>query len=149
MVRIKAVAKKEFLHVIRDIRTLILIIAMPLIQLVLYGYAIDTDVKHLATALFDEDQTYLSRRLVEAFRESAYFDNKEYVQSQEALRLVLDRGKVKTGLHIPPNFTKDLLAGRNASLQLLIDGTDSNPANAALNTSRAIVTAFMQNEGLV
>jgi len=149
MFRIKAVAWKEYLHIIRDKRTLVMIILMPLIQLVLYGYAINTDVKHMATAVYDEDQTYFSRRLIEAFRESAYFDIDERIQSPEAMRRLLDRGKVVVGLHIPPNFTKDVLAGRSADLQLVIDGTDSNPANAALNTSRAVVAAFLEKEGLV
>jgi ABC-2 type transport system permease protein len=126
-----------------------IIIMMPFIQLMIYGYAINTDVKHLATILYDEDQSPVSRRLVNAFRESAYFDFVQPVQSPQALRRALDLGKVKVGLHIPSGFARDLLAGRQAALQLLVDGSDSNPANVALNTSQAIVTAFMQREGLV
>ena len=149
MERIKAIARKEFLHILRDRRTLMLIILMPFMQLTIYGYAINTDVKHLATAVYDEDQTPLSRRLIEAFEQSAYFAMTQRVQTPEALRRAIDKGRVKAGLHIPPDFSKDLLAGRQAQLQLLIDGTDSSPANAALNTSQAIVTAFMQQEGLI
>lgn len=149
MQRIRAIIRKEFLHVLRDRRTLTLVVLMPFLQLTIYGYAINTDVKHLATALYDEDHTPLSRRLVQAFEQSAYFDVRRRVQSSDALRHALDRGQVKVGLHIPPDFTKDLLAGRQATLQLLIDGTDSNPANTALNTSQAIVTSFLQQERLV
>jgi ABC-2 type transport system permease protein len=144
-----AVVQKEILHILRDRRTLILIVMMPLVQLAIYGYAIDTDVKHIATVLYDEDGTPMSRRLVSAFERSDYFDFKHRVSSQAQIKKLLDRGDVKAGLHIPPDFTKDLLAGRRANLQLLIDGTDSNPANTALNTGQSIVQNFVQREGLV
>jgi ABC-2 type transport system permease protein len=149
MKNIKAIAKKEFLHIIRDRRTLMMVVFMPLVQLLIYGYAINTDVKHLSFYVYDEDQKYLSRRLIDAFEQSAYFDIKKRVTSADQLYQALDRGRAKAGILIPPNFTKDLLAGRGPKLQLLIDGTDSNPATVALNTSQAIVTAFMQKEGLV
>ena len=149
MKNIKAIAIKEFLHIIRDRRTLRLIIMMPLLQLTIYGYAINTDVKHLATVVYDQDKTYLSRRLVDSFRESAYFDINWQATSAQQLYSYLDRGYAKAGLMIPPDFTKDILSGRGANLQLLIDGTDSNPAIAALNTSGAIVTNFMQKENLI
>ncbi len=123
-----------------------MIVLMPLMQLLIYGFAINTDVKHLATVVYDQDQTYLSRRLVNAFEQSAYFDIKQKVPTAKSLYQALDRGKVKAGLLIPPNFTKDFLSGRGVDLQLLIDGTDSNPANVALSTSQAIVAAFGQKE---
>ncbi|MBI5298891.1 MAG: ABC transporter permease [Deltaproteobacteria bacterium] len=149
MKRIRAVLKKEFLHIIRDKRTLLLIVLMPLMQLILYGYAINTDVKHMAMAVYDEDQTSLSRRLINSLVASDYFDVYLNAKSQTEIKKGLDRGNIKAGLHIPPNFTKDLLAGRKAGLQLLVDGTDSNPANTALNTSQAIVGNFMEKERLV
>lgn len=149
MQRIRAVFWKEVLHILRDPRTLALIIMMPAMQLIIYGYAIETDIKHIRTVLYDEDQTPLSRRLIDSFVQSSYFDMTLKVQSSEELQKALDRGEVKAGLHIPSNFSKDLLANRQVALQLLIDGTDSNPANTALNTSRAIVTAFMQKEDLI
>ncbi len=149
MNRIKAVAKKEFLHILRDKRTLGLVVMMPLFQLIIYGYGINNDVKHLATVLYDEDQTSLSRRLVEAFVQSSYFEIARRVDSPKEFRHVLDKGTARAGIHIPPDFTKNLLAGRGSELQLAIDGTDSNPATTALNTSRAIVQVFMQKEGLI
>jgi ABC-2 type transport system permease protein len=148
MERIKAVLKKEFIHVRRDRRTLMMIILMPLIQLIIYGYAINMDVKHMSTVVYDEDQSPLSRRLMESFEQSAYFDIHLRVHSFEELRHALDRGDAKAGLHIPPDFAKDVLSGRKAQLQMLIDGTDSNPATTALNTSQAIVLSFLQREGL-
>ncbi len=149
MRNIKAIMTKEFIHILRDRRTLMLIVVMPFIQLLIYGYAVNTDVKHLSTVVYDQDQTYLSRRLVDSFQQSAYFDINYRAASAQELHRYLDRDKVKAGIVISSNFTKDLLAGRPADLQLLIDGTDSNPANVALSTSQAIVTGFMQKEGLV
>ncbi len=149
MGRISAVARKEWLHIIRDRRTLMMIVTMPLFQLIIYGYGINSDVKHLATVVHNEDQTPLSRRLIESFEQSSYFDVVKQVHTPADFRRVLDRGEAKAGLHIPPEFAKDLLAGRSAPLQLAIDGSDSSPANTALNTSRAIVQAFMQKERLV
>lgn len=149
MQAIKAIIQKEILHIIRDRRTLILIVMMPLVQLAIYGFAINTDVKHIETALYDEDQTALSRRLVTAFEQSAYFDIRHRAATSGEMKQALDRGKARVGIHIPPNFTKNLYAGRGANLQLLIDGTDSNPANTALNTGQSIVLAFVQREGLI
>ncbi len=126
-----------------------MIVLMPLIQLLIYGYAINMDVKHLALVVYDQDQTYLSRRLIAAFQQSAYFDVKENLQDATSLRRSLDRGKAKAGLLIPPDFTKEILSGRGVNVQLLIDGTDSNPANVALSSSQAIVSAFVQKEGLL
>lgn len=149
MPRIKAIARKEMIHLLRDKRTLVLIALMPFMQLITYGYAINTDVKHLPTAVYDQDRTSMSRRLTEAFEQSAYFDITDRPGSFEAVREAVDRGRVKAGLIIPPGFMKDLLAGRATELQLVIDGTDSNPANTAMNTSQAIVTQYMLRQGLL
>lgn len=149
MSRVWAIAKKEVIHIFRDRRTLMLIVMMPFIQLVTYGYAINTDVKHLATVVYDQDQTSLSRRLLDAFEQSAYFDIEKRTNDFKELHRQIDLGKAKAGIVIPPNFAKDLYSNRPANLQILIDGTDSNPANTALNTGQAVVTRFMQNEDLV
>ena len=149
MKNIKAIAYKEFIHIIRDRRTIMLVVLMPFIQLMIYGYAVNMDVKHLSTVIYDEDRTYLSRRLIDSFQHSGYFDVMKKVDSKDDLYRAIDRGKAKAGLMIPPGFTKDILSGRGAKLQLLIDGTDSTPANVAMNSSQAIVSSFMQREGLV
>jgi len=149
MKNIKAIAIKEFIHITRDRRTLMMIILMPLMQLMIYGYGINTDVKHMKTVIYDEDRTSMSRRLVQSLEQSGYFDIRRHASSAGELYEAIDRGKAKAGLLIPPDFMKDALSGRSANLQMLIDGTDSNPANTALNTSQAIVSHFMQSEGLV
>lgn len=146
---IKAVAIKEFIHIFRDRRTLMVIVFMPFMQLMLYGFAVNMDVKHLATAVYDQDKTYMSRRLTDAFVQSAYFDIVEQVDSKEEMRHVIDHGKAKVGLVIPPTFTRDALSGKGAQLQLLVDGTDSTPANTAVSASQSVVLSFMQTEGLI
>jgi len=148
MHNIKAVAIKEFLHLFRDKRTLSLIVFMPFVQLMIYGYAVNTDVKHLATAVYDQDRTYLSRRLVDTFVQSAYFDVVENVNSLGEMRKLIDRGKVKTGLIIPPKFSRDVLSSKGTQVQLIIDGTDSNPANAAL-ADQSVDHRVLRAEGRV
>lgn len=149
MRNIRAIAFKEIIHILRDRRTLTLIILMPMMQLMIYGYGVNTDVKHLPTYVYDQDRTYLSRRLVDAFTQSDYFTVKAQATSLSQVYLALDRGLAKSALVIPPNFTGDLLKKKGAQVQLLIDGTDSTPATVALNSAQAIVNAFMQNQGLV
>ncbi len=149
MRNIKAVAIKEFIHVLRDRRTLMMVIFMPLMQVTIYGYGINTDVKHLRTYVYDQDKTYLSRRLITAFEQSDYFTVQKQADSQQEMQKGLDRGWAQAALVIPPQFTADVLKNKGPGVQLLIDGTDSNPANVALNSSQAVVTHFLQTEGLV
>jgi ABC-2 type transport system permease protein len=149
MRNIRAIAYKEVIHILRDRRTLMLIILMPMMQLMIYGYGINTDVKHLPTYVYDQDRTYLSRQLIDAFTQSDYFTVKTQATSLSQVYAALDKGLAQSALVIPPHFTGDLLKKKGAQVQLLIDGTDSTPANVALNSSQAIVSAFMQNQGLV
>jgi ABC-2 type transport system permease protein len=146
---IRAIAKKEFIQISRDRRTLALIIIMPIMQLMIYGYGINTDVKHLPTYVYDQDRSYLSRRLVNAFTQSDYFTVKAQAGSLHEAYSALDRGLAQSALVIPPDFTANLVKKKTAQVQLIIDGSDSTPANVALNSSQAIVNAFMQNEKLI
>lgn len=149
MRNIKAIAYKEVIHIMRDRRTLMMVVFMPLLQVMIYGFGINTDVKHLRTYVYDQDRTYLSRRLVSSFEQSEYFTVLKQADDMAAVRHALDKGKAQAGLIIPAKFTADVLKGKGAQVQLLIDGTDSNPANVAMNSSQAIVSNFMQKEGLV
>ena len=146
---IKAIAYKEFIHVLRDRRTLALLIIMPLMQLMIYGYGINTDVKHLPTYVYDQDRSYLSRRLINAFTQSDYFTVNTQATSLAQVYKALDKGLAQSALVIPPDFTANLVKKKTTQVQLIIDGTDSTPANVALNSSQAIINAFMQNEKLI
>lgn len=149
MRNIRAIAYKEFIHVMRDRRTLTLLIVMPMMQLMIYGFGINTDVKHLPTYVYDQDRSYLSRRLVNAFTQSDYFTVTKHAASLPEVYAALDKGQAQSVLVIPPDFSENLVKKKIADLQLLIDGTDSTPANVALNSSQAIVNAFMQSEKLI
>ncbi len=146
---IKAIANKEVIHILRDRRTLMMVILMPVLQVLIYGYGINTDVRHLSTYVLDEDKTYLSRRLVDSLEHSEYFQVVNHVQSIAQVKAGLDKGKAQAALVIPPDFTENILKKKQTQLQLLIDGTDSSPANVALNASQAIVNNFMQKEELI
>jgi len=149
MRNIKAVMFKEIIHILRDRKTLILIAVMPLMQLMIYGFGVNTDVKHLRTYVYDQDQTYLSRRLVDSFVRSDYFSIEQKAGSLAEVSAGLNKGLAQVAIIIPPKFTADILKKRGSELQMLIDGSDSTPANVALNSSQAIVNSFLQTEGLV
>src|SRR5665213_1248860 len=144
-----AVAYKEFIQVSRDRRTLMMLILMPMMQLMIYGYGINTDVKHLPTYVYDQDRSYLSRRMINAFTQSDYFSVKVQATSLSQVYSALDKGLAQSALIIPPDFTANLVKKKTAQVQMLIDGTDSTPANVALNSSQAITNAFMQSEKLI
>jgi ABC-2 type transport system permease protein len=145
----RAIAIKEVIHILLDRRTLTLIVLMPMMQLMIYGYGVNTDVKHLPTYVYDQDRTYLSRRLVDSFTQSGYFMVQKQATSLPQVYSALDKGLAQSALIILPNFTGDLLKKKGAQVQLIIDGTDSTPATVALNSAQAIVNTFMQNEKLI
>ena len=122
MRNIWAIAYKEFIQISRDRRTLTLLILMPMMQLMIYGYGINTDVKHLPTYIYDQDRSYLSRRLINAFTQSDYFTVKTQATSLAQIYSALDKGLAQSALIIPPNFTGDLLKKKGAQVQMIIDG---------------------------
>lgn len=131
----QAILRKEFLVVLRDRTTLFFMFFPPLVQIIAFGFALDTDVKHMALAVYDEDRTTESRQLVDAFVNTATFRIVQQAQSLEELTALVRRGKVYAGLQIPPDFTRRLRAGHNAQVQVLIDGSNSTTALQALNTA--------------
>jgi len=144
MRRIRVVMRKEFLHIWRDKRTLGFLLFIPAFELALYGYAIKVDIKHIHTAVFNEDNHRLSREFIESFRQSNYFDVVQTLKQSRQMQPLLDRGEVKAVLRIPPDFTRRVFRREGAQVQMLIDGTDPNPAQAALANSAVIAVAFEQ-----
>lgn len=133
-----AILYKEFLVVLRDPLTLFFMLFPPIIEMVAFGYALDNDVKHMATVVLDQDQTVESRQAVEHFVNTQTFRVIGIVHSPEELAAALRRGEAHVGIQIPQDFTRNLHAGRNARLQLLIDGSSSTIAGSALNTAVAV-----------
>jgi len=142
--RIKEMLIKEFIQIFRDPKMKGVIFMMPIIQVLVFGYAVTTDVKHIATAVYDMDNSRASRELVARFVESGYFDVIEYVDSDSRAAKLIDQSVVSTVLRINKGFENDLRGGRTARIQVIVDGSDSNTAGIVLSYSSAIALRFSQ-----
>jgi ABC-2 type transport system permease protein len=119
---------KEFIQAVRDPRLRFFLIAPPMIQLMMYGYAINFDIQHISTAVYDEARTPQSRVLINRFSSNPSFDLKYYLTDPGQIRDLLDRGKATFALRLPYDFAQRLKEGKPGAVQLIIDGTDSNAA---------------------
>jgi ABC-2 type transport system permease protein len=137
--RIQAIARKEYYHLIRDFRSLYLAFIIPLLLILLFGYALSLDVEHVPTAVVDHDRTPESRDFILRLDASVYFDVVARPPSAAALTELLDRNRVILGVVIPPGWGAGLSADRDAPLQIVIDGSDPNTAG----NTRAFITAFI------
>lgn len=133
-----AILYKEFIVIFRDKATLFFMFFPPLMQIIAFGYALDNDVKHMGMVVFNEDRTTESRQLIDQLVNTQTFRVVREVQSLEELSATIRRGKAYVGLQIPPDFTRNLRAGRTARAQVLIDGSSSTTALQALNVALAV-----------
>ncbi|HUA20662.1 MAG TPA: ABC transporter permease [Bryobacteraceae bacterium] len=140
--RLKAVTKKELLHIVRDYRSLWLAIALPLVMLLLFGYALTLDVDRIPTYVYDQDHTPESRDLINQFRGSRYFQILEAVNSYRATDRAIDKSTILLSIVVPKYYSRHLLAGEEADVQLLVDGSDSNTASIALGYADAVVQSY-------
>ena len=136
MRRFRALIKKEITHMVRDPRTLIFIFIMPILQLVLLGYANSTDVKNVPTVIFNQDNTQSSRSLLDSFYATGYFSFDYSVYSQAELDTMIASGRAKVGIVIPPDYSMRLASGESSSVLVLIDGSDPTIASAVLSASQ-------------
>ena len=134
----KAILYKEVLVVLRDPMTLFFMLFPPLVEMIFFGYALDTDVKHMSTLVLNEDRSVESRQILDRFVNTQTFRIVGEAQSVGEMADEIRRGKAYVGIQIPPDFTRDLHAGRRAQIQVLIDGSSSTIASSALNTALAI-----------
>lgn len=139
LLRTWMIAWKEFVQVLRDRRTLTVVVVMPVLMLVLYGYAINLDVKHVQLGIDDHDRTRAARELVGAFSHGERFQVSAYFGREQEVTEALDQGRVKAVLVIPRGYSADLAAGRKSVVQLLVDGSDSTTASTALGYAEAIL----------
>ena len=124
----RSIVVKEFIHVRRDPATLVIALLIPIVQLTIFGYALDTDIRHIRTAVYDLDRRAASREFVNAFAATGYFDIVEHVDSEKALRQAIVAGRVYVGIEIPPDYSDRLNQGRGAQVLALVDGSDSQVA---------------------
>jgi len=139
-----AVARKESLHILRDPRALGVSIALPLVLLLLFGYALTLDVDHVPLLVWDQSQTPQSRELAARFTGSPYFSLLSEVDTYGAIAEALDRGKALVALVIPLDFGRQVAAGRPVEVQVIADGSDANTATIAMNYAESIVQSFSQ-----
>jgi ABC-2 type transport system permease protein len=131
--RLKTMLVKEFIQLLRDPKMRIVIFLVPLVQIIIFGYAVNTDVKHIATAVYDLDNSIPSRDLVARLEQSGYFDIVARVGTVGAIRDLIDHGRVKAAVQINRGFAAEIEGGRTAALQIIIDGSDPNTARIALS----------------
>jgi ABC-2 type transport system permease protein len=129
--RVRRLVAKELHQLLRDPKTKRVIFAAPIIQLVLFGYAVNTDVKNVATFVVDQDRSAESRLLLDAFTASGYFRVAGTSDRADDLLAALDRGDARVALWIPAGFARDVAAGGSPRVQLLLDGSNSNTATVA------------------
>ncbi|MFH1494504.1 MAG: ABC transporter permease [Pseudomonadota bacterium] len=140
--RIYRMLVKEFIQVLRDPRMKALIFVMPVVQLIMFGYAVTTDVDHIRTAVCDLDKSPQSRALIERFTASGYFTVVDSTNNPQRLGELLDRGKATIGIQINRGFADDLRSGRQAAIQTIVDGTDSNTGTVAMDYAQRITQEF-------
>ncbi len=142
--RIRAIIKKEFIHIVRDPRSLGVAIALPIVLLLLYGYGINLDVRHLRTAVIDDDSTRQSRALLASFEQSKYFDFVSRLGSYSEVAEQLDHNRAKIVIAVPKGFAQDLSHGK-AHIQVIVDGSDSTTASLAIGYASQIAQAFSKS----
>jgi ABC-2 type transport system permease protein len=136
--RLKSLIRKEFLQIIRDPRTVALVLVMPIIQLLLLGYAATNDVRNVPMAVFDQDRGSAARRLLDAYRAADYFLVAHDVDSEAEMRDLIDSGQARVGLIIPPDYSDQLQGNGSAAVAFVLDGSDPTIASTALSAAQLI-----------
>jgi len=133
---------KEFIQVFRDKRMIAIVFFTPIMQLLVFGYAVTTDVNNIPTAIYDLDKSNESRELVRRLESSGYFDIKYFAESYDEIQDLLDRGKVISAIQINKDFSSDLKKGLRSEVQILVDGTDSNTATVAMDYASRVIIKY-------
>jgi ABC-2 type transport system permease protein len=140
--RIIAVIRKEVLQIVRDPRSLLTILAMPLVQLFIFGYGINLDVKHVPLCVYDRDGTQTSEDLLKHFQATEYFNIVQMSESYPDVVRNIDQGVCTVAVVVPPQFTERLRSGEQAKLQAILDASDSNTASVGIGYVQAIIQGY-------
>ncbi|MFA6467956.1 MAG: ABC transporter permease [Bacteroidota bacterium] len=138
------IIKKEFRQIRRDRKVLAILTLVPAVLLLLNGYALNFDVRNITMAVYDAEKSSQSRELVNSFVTAGYFEYTEYLTDYSRAQSLIDDGTVKLVLVIPPDFSQQILSGRQASIQLLVDGMDANAATTIIGYAQAVTQQFSQ-----
>nr|MBU4513615.1 ABC transporter permease [Bacillota bacterium] len=142
--RIIAIIKKEFIHIKRDRPSLMMAFMMPVLMLLLFGYAVTTDVNNMSLAVLNQDRQQPGRELVATLEQTGYFTVSHHIENLSELEWLLDAGEVKAGLVIPGDYTRNLRRGEPAAVQFLVDGSDPLVARTAMSTAELTARAYTQ-----
>jgi len=140
--RTRAICLKELRHIVRDTRSLVAALALPLMFLTLFGYALSLDVDHIPVMVRDSDGSAASRDLVQQFSGSRYFDVIGVATSDSEMERAIDRGRALMAIVIPRDYSRRLASGRETDVQILVDGSDSNTAGIALGYANTVVANY-------
>jgi len=141
-----AIARKEFLHIYRDPRSLGLVILMPAILMLLFGYAVTLDVKKVRMTVLNYDGAQESLSFIYRFSGSPYFQLNGFIQDEKEVRRLIDEGTIKMALVLPNDFSQTVKSGKKAPVQVILDGSDSNTANIILSYVQAIARDYTQEK---
>ena len=136
--------KKEWLHIWRDRRTLFILIWMPIVQIILYGFALTNEVKNSRIAVFDQSNDEATKNIISEIDASRYFEIVKYLHSYKDIGATFRQGKISLAIVFPPNFRNDLLHTNSAQVQLIADASDPNTANTLTNYATAIINDYQQ-----
>src|ERR1035441_9362157 len=140
--RIRVMLRKEFIQALREPRMRVLLFLPPLLQCIIFGYAVNLDVDHARIAWMDMDRTPESRDLRDRFEGSGRFDVVAMPANEEEVQSVLDRSQAQAVVRVLPGFARDLARGRSAGVQVLVDGTNSNTASLILSYGGQIIAKY-------
>lgn len=136
--RLWAVVRKEFIQMRRDTLTFAMMIMLPIVQLLVFGFAINTDVKHLPTVVFDQSLSEASRDFLNGLTASEYYEIRYTAASQAEVTTAIESGRAKVGIVFPPDFAAAVKHGRSAPVQVIVDATDSMAASSAISTAQIV-----------
>jgi ABC-2 type transport system permease protein len=143
--RIWAIARKEFIHIIRDARSLGMAIAIPMLLLVLFGYALTLDVDHVPMVVWDQSESHQSREFISRFHGSPYFSLWGSARNYDEVERAIDSGQALVGLIVPRDFATRIGSWRKATVQLIADGSDSNTATIAIGYATGLTQTYSQD----
>ena len=142
--RLLAMAGKEVIQIRRDARSIAIVIAMPIIMMLAFGYGVSFDTKHIPVYILDREGSQKSQDFLKRFQSSVYFNVVKTVDNYPALVQAIDNGRCQIGIVVPSDFSSRLNSGETVSIQALVDGTDSNSANLGMSYSEAVMQSYSQ-----
>ena len=143
--RVLAVMRKEVIQIWRDPLSLLIIFAMPIVQLIIYGYGVNLDIKHIPLCVYDRDATQTSQDLLKYFQATDYFSIVHVASSYDDVVQNIDQGVCTVAVVVPPQFAEDLNSRGQAPVQALLDASDSNTASIGMGYAQSIIQAYSQD----